>query len=94
MNAPTDKIIKVVKACPTDALTFEYDIKEDEKQVEAKNEKIEVKLFPNGPIKIKAPVKVEDENGNIHEFENSVAICRCSKSGNMPFCDGSHMNNE
>lgn len=91
-NAKTDQIIKIVKACPTDALTYEVDNAQNtEETMEPKEkEKIVVHLIPNGPVKIKAGSVVTDELGIEHIFESSVAICRCGKSANHPFCDGTH----
>ena len=32
-----------------------------------------------------------DENGQEHMLEGKViALCRCGRSANKPFCDGSH----
>jgi uncharacterized Fe-S cluster protein YjdI len=94
-NAKSEQIIKIVKACPTDALMFEVDKpkEEEEKAAEPKEkEKTVVHLIPNGPVKIKAASIVTDELGIDHTFESSVAICRCGKSENHPFCDGTHRN--
>lgn len=91
-NAKSDQIIKVVKACPTEALTFEYHKPIDAIAVQQPvvPEKAIVHLIKNGPVKIKAASIVTDENGVEHIFESSVAICRCGKSINYPFCDGTH----
>ena len=93
-NAKSDQIIKIVKACPTDALMYEVDQEKtqtpDGNMEPKEKEKTIVHLIPNGPAKIKAPSIVTDELGVEHIFENSVAICRCGKSANHPFCDGTH----
>lgn len=93
-NAKTEQIIKIVKACPTEALTYEVDKEKTQSEYNTmeikEKEKIVVHLIPNGPVKIKAPSVVTDESGIEHTFESSVAICRCGKSANHPFCDGTH----
>lgn len=90
-NAKTEQIIKTVKACPTEALSFEYNKAEQPSGDHPEpDEKVIVHLIKNGPVKIKAPSIVTDENGEEHVFEKSVAICRCGKSANHPFCDGTH----
>ena len=43
-----------------------------------------------GPLWVRGGVPVEDANGNLYEIRNRVTLCRCGKSGNKPFCDGSH----
>ena len=43
-----------------------------------------------GPIWVRDGIPVESANGSTYEIRNSVALCRCGKSTNKPFCDGSH----
>jgi CDGSH-type Zn-finger protein len=45
-----------------------------------------VTIIENGPAIINAPEGLII-NG---EEKEKVAICRCGKTGNGPFCDGSH----
>lgn len=93
-GAKTEKIIKTIKACPTQALTYEYNKPAGHEQVPEEKSKVVVHLIHKGPVKIKAPAVVTDENGEEHTFESSVAICRCGKSANFPFCDGTHRQSE
>ncbi len=44
----------------------------------------------SGPIWVRGGVPVESADGTIYEVRNRVALCRCGKSSNKPFCDGSH----
>jgi CDGSH-type Zn-finger protein len=44
----------------------------------------------NGPIWVRGGVPIESADGSIYEIRNRVALCRCGKSLNKPFCDGSH----
>jgi len=44
----------------------------------------------NGPIWILGGIPVESTDGSIYEIRNRVALCRCGKGANKPFCDGSH----
>lgn len=44
-----------------------------------------------GPIWVKAGVPVFSSDGHEYEIRNRVTLCRCGKSGNKPFCDGSHI---
>jgi uncharacterized Fe-S cluster protein YjdI len=95
-NASTEKIIKVVKSCPTNALTFEMDKPAVKKDEAASTEKkpAEVHLIKNGPVKIKCASVLYDENGKEYIFDQPIALCRCHKSANFPFCDGSHGDRE
>jgi CDGSH-type Zn-finger protein len=45
----------------------------------------------SGPIRLKGKVSLESSEGRKHEARNRVTLCRCGKSGNKPFCDGTHI---
>lgn len=45
----------------------------------------------SGPIWLKGGVELVSANGKKYETRNRCTICRCGKSNNKPFCDGSHM---
>jgi CDGSH-type Zn-finger protein len=44
-----------------------------------------------GPIWVRGGVPVESSDGKTYEKRNRVTLCRCGKSSNKPFCDGSHL---
>jgi uncharacterized Fe-S cluster protein YjdI len=88
--APTEDIKKVVDRCPTAALTW---YKNGEKPGEnAKNEqaKTTIKLMKTGPLLVSGSFTLIDENGNNVTCGDKISICRCRKSKRMPFCDGTH----
>jgi len=43
-----------------------------------------------GPIMLRGGVTVIAADGRAYEVRNRQALCRCGKSENKPFCDGSH----
>lgn len=45
----------------------------------------------SGPLWVKGGVPIESSNGLMYEVRNRVTLCRCGKSKNKPFCDGSHI---
>ncbi|MFA5355306.1 MAG: CDGSH iron-sulfur domain-containing protein [Candidatus Paceibacterota bacterium] len=45
----------------------------------------------SGPIWLKGEVELEGANGEKYEARNRVNLCRCGKSANKPFCDGTHI---
>lgn len=51
-----------------------------------------VTVFNNGPIKIEGDFQIVDQEGRAFGLggRTAVSVCRCSHSGNLPFCDGSH----
>lgn len=45
----------------------------------------------SGPIWLKGRVPLESSDGTKYEVRNRVTLCRCGKSSNKPFCDGTHI---
>lgn len=45
----------------------------------------------SGPIWVKGRVQIEEEDCEQLETRNRVTLCRCGKSKNKPYCDGSHI---
>ena len=43
-----------------------------------------------GPLYAKGGIEVIDDHENPYEVRARQALCRCGKSHNKPFCDGSH----
>lgn len=43
-----------------------------------------------GPIWVRGGIPVVSADGSTYEIRNSITLCRCGKSSNNPFCDGSH----
>lgn len=44
-----------------------------------------------GPLWVRGGVPVESADGVAYEVRNRVTLCRCGRSSNKPFCDGSHV---
>lgn len=50
-----------------------------------------ITALDNGPYLVKGPVVLLDAEGNEFRVERAtVALCRCGRSANKPFCDGTH----
>jgi CDGSH-type Zn-finger protein len=45
----------------------------------------------SGPIWVKGGVLIESADGSEYEIRNRATLCRCGKSKNKPFCDGTHI---
>lgn len=43
-----------------------------------------------GPIWVRGYIPIESADGFEYETRNRVTLCRCGKSENKPYCDGSH----
>ena len=52
----------------------------------------EVTIIPseNGPYLVSGQVKLVAPDGHEIEHPASFAMCRCGRSSNKPFCDGTH----
>ncbi|VAW50402.1 hypothetical protein MNBD_GAMMA06-1647 [hydrothermal vent metagenome] len=51
--------------------------------------KPEINPASNGPYIVKGLNKLSNKKGAV-DTEETVALCRCGKSSNKPFCDGAH----
>jgi len=52
--------------------------------------KAQIKVSDNGPLRVSGEVELVDAEGNVFETKPVFYLCRCGKSSNKPFCDGSH----
>ena len=47
--------------------------------------------YPDGPLIVRGRFVVTGPDGEpVQAGRRTVALCRCGKSANKPFCDGSH----
>lgn len=51
---------------------------------------LRAKVTPDGPVLIEGPHRLVDAEGRTVKETGSGYLCRCGKSANRPFCDGSH----
>jgi len=55
------------------------------------NTEVTIKVRDHGPYKVTGPVTLVDAEGNRFALpEGPVALCRCGRSRDKPFCDASH----
>ena len=45
-----------------------------------------------GALWVRGGIQVIGQDGHAYEIRNRQTLCRCGKSANKPFCDGSHVN--
>jgi uncharacterized Fe-S cluster protein YjdI/CDGSH-type Zn-finger protein len=84
--APPEEIAEAVRACPTGALHYRLLRGGAAEQAE----EARVRVLRDGPVVISGDVVVALEDGTEVVHDTRVALCRCGKSGNMPFCDNTH----
>lgn len=82
-----ERLQRMVSLCPSGRLA--YAAAQGEPDVEPAFEP-HVALCRDGPILVRGSIEVESEDGEPYEVRNRVALCRCGRSRNKPFCDGTH----
>jgi CDGSH-type Zn-finger protein len=47
--------------------------------------------YRDGPLLVRGPFSLTDQDGNpIETHQGTIALCRCGRSRQKPFCDGMH----
>jgi CDGSH-type Zn-finger protein len=49
-----------------------------------------VEVIEFGPLKITGNIILKDLKRDKEDTSQEIWLCRCGKSGNKPYCDGSH----
>ena len=54
--------------------------------------KTKITINSNGSVKVDGDFEIVDLLGNAYGLQGRtvVSLCRCGRSANKPFCDGSH----
>ncbi len=95
-GAPTEEIIRVVKLCPTQALSFKYnkDLTDSEKNKSKANtdthEIPELRVMEDGPLVFNGNFTIIGTDGQPLKPMKIYSLCRCGASNKMPYCDGAH----
>ncbi len=83
-NGTVEDVRDVIAACPSGALALA-----DTDPPHLLSDGAEVTIEKNGPywiLDVQSPVPPKGENMSDRKY----VLCRCGKSGNKPYCDGSH----
>jgi len=51
---------------------------------------LQITVHPNAGLFVQGPATIQSADGEFETTKNEVALCRCGRSGNKPFCDMSH----
>ncbi|WNH13302.1 (4Fe-4S)-binding protein [Thalassobellus suaedae] len=86
--ASTEAIVNQVKSCPSGALSF-YMNNRNDKTAEILETKVEV--LENGPLLVYGTLSITHKDGSSETKNKTTAFCRCGLSSNKPFCDGAHV---
>ncbi|MDF1547380.1 MAG: thiamine pyrophosphate-binding protein [Bacteroidales bacterium] len=85
-GADIEEIKRIIKMCPSGALSYS----ENEKETKEFFEEAEIVISKNGPYYIRGGVKIENTNLGDDASPEHYTLCRCGHSGNKPRCDGAH----
>ena len=77
-----ERVVALVQACPSGALTYERTDGGPGEQPPVVNT---VRVRENGPLAFHAELRLADGTSTLR-----ATLCRCGVSSNKPFCDGSH----
>jgi len=86
-GASTEELTKAIDKCPSGALSYEMR-RQDKKMNEETS--VQIKTMKKGPFLVKGNCMLTDEDGTVLAKSGPFALCRCGKSKNKPYCDGSH----
>lgn len=94
-GASTQEIIRVVKLCPTQALSYRHNEEiHAEQEAERSTVPIEIdaeaRVMEDGPLVIRGNFTIYDPEGEELRHQKMSSLCRCGVSGNLPWCDGTH----
>lgn len=86
-------LISAIKKCPSGALTYETsNTSNTTETMEDIPKNVKVTLIDNGPAIVMESCEITHPDGNTETRERRASFCRCTKSANFPYCDGSHKN--
>ncbi|MFC7392816.1 CDGSH iron-sulfur domain-containing protein [Scopulibacillus cellulosilyticus] len=86
-NADIEAVCRTIEQCPTGALQYQ---RLDGADGETAPDITTIKTVKNGPFFIHGNIELLDEEGNPLTENKRIALCRCGRSKNKPFCDGTH----
>ncbi len=84
-GAEPDKIVDVVERCPSGALSYRW----ADGPAEVPEPTV-MRPQPGGALHVRGDIRLIGPDGDAITREPRLALCRCGRSGNKPFCDNSH----
>ncbi len=84
-QATADEIEAAVEGCPSGALRA----RRLRGSARTAATRVDITPSPDGPLLVRGPIRIVQPDGTVEELPRA-AFCRCGRSQNKPFCDGSH----
>ena len=82
-TVPVETLVGVVHTCPSGAIHYE---RHDGRPAEAAPPVNQLRIRENGPYALHAPLSIAGRDDGFR-----ATLCRCGRSLNKPWCDGSHV---
>jgi len=90
-KANIEAVIATIKTCPSGALSYYMNASGNNADSSAdSSETRKVEVVKDGPLLVHGSIEIAHDNGSAEKKKRTTAFCRCAKSANQPFCDGSH----
>lgn len=86
-GASAQEIIDIIHRCPSGALSYSRAVD----SVPCRKRPPKIVIIDNGPFNVQGDVQLRDEEGTEPYNPEHYCLCRCGKSRNTPFCDGTHL---
>jgi uncharacterized Fe-S cluster protein YjdI len=86
-GADPDVVAEAVRSCPTGALRYRAESLPPD---DGSDTPVEISAQPGGPLYIRGQVRITDHEDVELTTEPRIALCRCGRSQNKPYCDNSH----
>ena len=81
-----EKTINVIRKCPSGSLAYKL----SEKLYDQYFSEEEIFIAKDGPLHVRGGVALNGDSAKELVSKEHYALCRCGKSKNKPFCDGTH----
>ena len=85
--ADPGQIISTIRKCPSGALTYKL----GGQHCQDFGREPAIIVVKNGPLKVVGGISLDEETGAKPACPEHYTLCRCGRSRNKPFCDGSHL---
>lgn len=97
-----EKLISIIDKCPSHALQYSLpegssvdpSLAKGPGSIEYKPDTqaaVKIRVARDGPLLVEGPVSIYGESGELLRESDCLVLCRCGKTQNPPFCDGSHL---
>lgn len=85
-GADAEDVVRVIRQCPSGALSYLRDGKIEDDWSDAP----EIRISRNGPYRIRGGIELAGIERGEGASSEHCTLCRCGRSRNKPFCDGTH----